>query len=472
MADLLLDLASNRRARQVVTTLGLPLPMPERLERASGPWDEQPLRDRAVVVGAAPGATLGEILARTLGAAGADPWLVGEGATLGTWQSVGEAWGRPPHTGDAAPEKPWALIYDATGIESPEALRGLFDFFQPRIRGIGRSGRVVVLGHAPDSCKEPAAAAAAQALEGFVRSAGREVGRRGATANLVSVDPGAEDRLEPVLRFLLSPRAAYVSGQVLSVGKRVRRTEVRTTRPLEGKVVVVTGAARGIGEAIATVCAREGGRVVVVDRPEDDALGAEVARSIGGTFFPCDVTSPTAGPDLASFLKERFGRVDVIVHNAGITRDKMLSNMKPELWDTTIGVNLAAPLRLTEALEPLLGRDARIVCLSSIAGIAGNVGQTNYAASKAGVIGLVRALAPRMAKKGIAVNAIAPGFIETRLTHAIPVATREVARRLANLGQGGLPIDVAETALFLSSPGAHGLSGQVLRVCGGSYVGA
>jgi 3-oxoacyl-[acyl-carrier protein] reductase len=472
MSDLLLDIASNRRARQVVTTLGLPLPMPERLERATGAWEEQPLRDRVVVVGSAAGSTLGEALASTLSAAGADPWVIGDEATLAPWRAAGEAWGRPPHTGDTTPDRPWALVYDATGIRGPDDLRGLFDFFQPRIRGIGRSGRLVVIGRPPDSRGDAASAAAMAALDGFVRSAGREIGRRGATANLVSVEPGADDRLEPVLRFLLSPRAAYVSGQPWSIGKRVRRTAVRTTRPLEGKVVVVTGAARGIGEAIATVCAREGGRVVVVDRPEDDALGAEVARSIGGVYFACDVTADTAGESLAAFCKERFGRVDVIVHNAGITRDKMLANMKPELWDTTIGVNLDAPLRLTEALEPLLGRDARIVCLSSIAGIAGNVGQTNYAASKAGVIGLVRALGPRLAKKGIAINAIAPGFIETRLTHAIPVATREVARRLGNLGQGGLPIDVAETALFLSSAGAHGLSGQVIRVCGGSYVGA
>ena len=161
-----------------------------------------------------------------------------------------------------------------------------------------------------------------------------------------------------------------------------------------------------------------------------------------------------------------------MVHNAGVTRDKTLAKMRPEQWDLTLAVNLDAVLKITSALDPLIQDHGRLVLLSSIAGIAGNVGQTNYSASKAGVIGAVEALAPRLAERGIAVNAIAPGFIETRLTDAIPVATREIARRLCNLGQGGLPSDIAETATFLASPGAAGLTGQIVRVCGGNFVGA
>ncbi|MEQ1507124.1 MAG: SDR family oxidoreductase, partial [Myxococcota bacterium] len=281
-----------------------------------------------------------------------------------------------------------------------------------------------------------------------------------------------EDRLEPLLRFVASPRSAYVSGQVLRVSNRVGAAEVRATRPLAGRVVIVTGAARGIGEAIATTAAREGARVLVVDRPDDAELGAEVARAVGGAFLGLDVAAPDAPETLLQYVKDHYGQVDAIVHNAGVTRDKTLANMKPELWDLTLDVNLRAPIRLTEALVPVLSAHARVVCLSSIAGIAGNIGQTNYSASKAGVIGLVRALGAKLADRGIAVNAVAPGFIETRLTDAIPVTTREVARRMCNLGQGGLPIDVAEVAVFLSSPGAHGLSGQTVRVCGGNYVGA
>lgn len=477
MGDFLLDLAASPRARRVVTTLGLPLPMPERLERAAGPWEERPLQGRAVAVAVPSGGILADVLARALGEAGAEPWVVAEDAERAAFVEAGEAWGRPPRDGATGPDRPWALILDATGFREPDDLRRLYDFFNPRIRGIGKSGRLVVLGRPPDALGggqvgiEPAAAA--HALTGFVKSAGREVGRRGATANLIQVEPGAEDRVAPLLRFLLSPRSAYVSGQVLRLSKRCKAAEPRNVRPLDQKVALVTGAARGIGEAIAECAAREGAKVVVIDRPEDAELGAAVARRVGGLFLGCDVTASDAPAKIAAFVRDQdLDRVDVLIHNAGVTRDKTLANMSPEGWDLAVAVNLAAPIRITEALEPLFGDDARVVCLSSIAGIAGNVGQTNYAASKAGVIGAVQAMADRWAKKGVAVNAIAPGFIETRLTDAIPVATREVARRMSNVGQGGLPIDVAEVAVFLGSPGAHGLTGQVVRVCGGNYVGA
>jgi 3-oxoacyl-[acyl-carrier protein] reductase len=146
--------------------------------------------------------------------------------------------------------------------------------------------------------------------------------------------------------------------------------------------------------------------------------------------------------------------------------------MSESEWDQALEVNLGAIVRTTTALEPLLADGGRIICLSSVSGLAGNVGQTNYAASKAGVAGWVRALAPRLAARGVTVNAVAPGFIETRLTAAIPFAIREVARRLSSLGQGGLPDDVAQAITFLASPGAQGLTGHTLRICGGAFVGA
>ncbi|HTL35135.1 MAG TPA: SDR family oxidoreductase, partial [Kofleriaceae bacterium] len=156
------------------------------------------------------------------------------------------------------------------------------------------------------------------------------------------------------------------------------------------------------------------------------------------------------------------------------TRDKTLANMKPELWDQAIGVNLASVVKITDELlkQNRLRDGGRIICLSSVAGIAGNVGQTNYAASKAGLIGYVRALAAEVAPRGITVNAIAPGFIETRMTAAIPFTIREAGRRLSALGQGGLPADVAEAVVFLAQPDAVGVTGAVLRVCGGALIGA
>jgi len=162
-----------------------------------------------------------------------------------------------------------------------------------------------------------------------------------------------------------------------------------------------------------------------------------------------------------------------VIHNAGVTRDKTLARMKPEKGDQTIDINLSAVVRITEALlEGPMRAGGRIILLSSVAGIAGNMGQTNYAASKAGIVGYTRGLATELAPRGITVNAIAPGFIETRLTAAIPVMIREVARRLSALGQGGLPQDVGEAITFLSTPGAAAMTGRVLRVCGGAFVGA
>jgi len=413
---------------------------------------------------------LTETLASILPVAGAEPWLVD--TFVEPFEAAGEAWGRRPHDGATGPEQPWAIVVDATGIGTPAELRGLYDLLHPRIRGIQRSGRVVVLGRRQQPDDRPRLGAARQALDGFVRSVGREVGRKGATANLVTVEAGAEDRLAPLLRWLLSPRSAYLTGQPLHVSATVATASDAPRRPLEGKVALVTGAARGIGRAIARRMGEEGAQVVVLDRPDDAELASGVARACGGRFLPCDVTADDAAQTVTSFLREHYGRVDIVVHNAGVTRDRTLAKMKPERWDLVLDVNLTAVIDLTEALDELLAEGARVVCLSSIAGIAGNVGQTNYAASKAGVIGFVRAVAPTLAPRGIAVNAIAPGFIETRLTDAIPVATREVARRLCNLSQGGLPVDIAEVATFLASPGAHGLSGQVVRVCGGNFVGA
>ncbi len=162
-----------------------------------------------------------------------------------------------------------------------------------------------------------------------------------------------------------------------------------------------------------------------------------------------------------------------MVHNAGVTRDKTLRKMKRTAWDQAIDINLGAVVDITNALleGSVINKEGRIVLLSSIAGIAGNVGQTNYAASKSGLVGAVEHLSAQTAKRGITVNAIAPGFIETRLTAAIPVMIREGARRMSALGQGGQPEDVGQAITFLSTPGADGLTGNVLRVCGGALVG-
>jgi 3-oxoacyl-[acyl-carrier protein] reductase len=475
MSDFLLELSRNPNVRRAVQSLGLPLPMPQVLRRGRGPWRERPLQDEDVVVGSAPGGRLSEVIAKTLTHAGANALLPDDGL-MAAYSELGEAYGRParvvPKEGPGLRAR--ALVFDATGVADTGGLRALYDFFHPLVRGLDRCGRVVVLGRPADAADTPEGAAARAALEGFVRSLAKEIGRKGSTAQLLVVEGGAEGRVEPLLRFLLSARSAFVSGQPLRVTTAVKIAgEPVWTRALEGKVALITGAARGIGAATARRLAEEGAHVVVLDRPAD-GLAQQTAQAIGGSVLLADMADPTTPGRIAAHLLEAHGGVDIVVHNAGVTRDRTLGRLDEAAWDQALSINLAAVAATTETLvrRKVLRDGGRVVCLSSIAGIAGNVGQTNYAASKAGIIGLVRHLGGSLAGRGIAVNAVAPGFIETRMTATVPLFIREAGRRLSSLGQGGLPVDVAEVITFLSSPGAAALSGSVVRVCGGSFIGA
>ena len=481
MSDFLMQLGANPQARKLVKVLGLPIPLPQVLRRASGPWEERPLADAAVVVGAAPNGALGSVVAATLVAAGANAKVDAASGDIGAFRELGEAYGRPAAVIDlgAVPEnlRLAALVFDATGLEHPTDLRALHRFFHPLVSKLSASGRVVVLGRPASEAVSATGAAAQAALEGFVRSLAKELGKRGTTVQLLVVVPGAESRLAPVLRFVLSARSAFVTGQVLTIDARaVTSGEPPLVRPLEGKVALVTGAARGIGEATARLLAAEGAKVVCLDRPADGGPVSQVARAVGmsGSALLADVTESSAPETIARALMDSHGGVDVVVHNAGVTRDKTLARMKPELWDQTIDINLAAIARIDEVLigGGVLRPGGREICLASVAGIAGNVGQTNYAASKAGIIGYVRKQALALAARGITINAVAPGFIETRLTAAIPLVIREAGRRLSALGQGGQPRDVADVITFLATPGAAGVTGAVIRVCGGGFLGA
>jgi len=369
------------------------------------------------------------------------------------------------------------LVFDATGITTPAELKGLPEFFTPLLRNLGASGRVVVVGTTPAEVGDVDEHIAQRALEGFTRSLGKEL-RRGATVSLVYLSPKAPAGIsgaESTLRFILSAKSAYVDGQVFYVGAGQASAPADWDRPLDGKVAIVTGAARGIGAVIAEVFARDGAAVVAVDvEPAAEALSRTAAK-VGGTALTLDVTADDAVETITAHLREHHGgKADILVNNAGITRDKLLANMDDARWDAVVAVNLLAPQRLTEGLVDagVLGDGARVIGLSSMAGIAGNRGQTNYAATKAGMIGLTEALAPKLAEKNITINAVAPGFIETEMTAAIPLATREVGRRLNSLFQGGEPVDVAELIAYFASPASSAVTGNTVRVCGQAMLGA
>ncbi|WP_328368442.1 3-oxoacyl-ACP reductase [Micromonospora zamorensis] len=454
MTDRYASFVQSAAGRTLVKRLGLP--DPPRLRRHS-PGD--PLLPGPALLGTATGGLLAEPVARILTAAGVE--LADPAADTAPGDN---------------PRRYGALLFDATGIIDSTELRQLYDFFHPQARAMLPGGRVIVLGTPPQECPMPREATAQRALEGLVRSIGKEFGR-GTTAQLVYVtraENGVLTSLESTLRFLLSGRSAYVSGQVIRVGAGEATAPADWDRPLDGQVVLVTGAARGIGAALARVLARDGAQVVALDIPAaGDALAA-VANDIGGTAVQLDLTAPDAPTRLADHLAGRHGRVDVVVHNAGITRDKTLGRMDADQWDQVIDVNLSSQERINDMLlgRGLIPTGGRIVSVSSIAGIAGNRGQTNYATSKAGVIGLVDSLAPALRGRGISVNAVAPGFIETRLTARIPLVVREAGRRMNSLAQGGLPVDVAETIGWLAWPASGAVSGNVVRVCGQSLLGA
>jgi 3-oxoacyl-[acyl-carrier protein] reductase len=409
-------------------------------------------------VGAAPGGRLAEVVAAVLTKADAEVLTPADGTDGGGDRGYG------------------ALVFDATGITAAEQLHELYAFYQPVLRRLAANGRVLVLGTPPESVTEVGERVAQRALEGFTRSVGKEI-KRGSTAQLVYVARGGEHAVESTVRFLLSAKSAYVDGQVVRIHAVKPEAVVapeRWDQPLAGKVALVTGASRGIGESIAQVLARDGAHVVCLDVP---ALGADlssVANRIKGSALQLDMTSADAPARLAEYFTTRHPRVDIVVHNAGITRDKTLANMDAGRWDAVLEVNLACQLRVNEMLlaRKALPAGGRIIGVSSIAGIAGNHGQTNYGASKAGVIGMVDALAPKLARQGGTINAVAPGFIETKMTAAVPFFLRQAGRFMTSLSQGGLPVDVAETIAWYANPASVGVNGNVVRVCGQSLLGA
>jgi 3-oxoacyl-[acyl-carrier protein] reductase len=421
-----------------------PLPQPVALER----WQPgKPVVDGTVLVGKSTGSRAGGAVERVL-------------------RDAGVTVASEPRPGASVK----ALVFDATGIDSSERLHELYAFVHDNIRSLAPSGRLLVIGTPMDACGAPREATAQRALEGFVRSAAKEL-RAGATANLVLVRPGAEDNLASTLRFVLSPRSAYVNAQGVEVGPGDATAPADWEQPLAGKTALVTGASRGIGAAIAQTLARDGATVVGLDVPALKEDLEAVTSALGGRAIALDLTTEDAPTTLAKELK---GGVDVVVHNAGITKDVTLANMPAERWDAVLKVNLVAQERINDALlaKKVLRPGGRIVCVSSISGIAGNAGQANYAASKAGVIGMVKSMAPVLAERGATINAVAPGFIETQMTAKVPFVMREAGRRMNSLSQGGLPVDVAETIAWFASPASGGVNGNVVRVCGQSLLGA
>ena len=448
MTDTYLDLVNSGITRTAAKKLGLPRPAILRRYRPGEPLVNGPV---LVLHDAASEADANALATQLLG------------------------WDLDVHRHGTTQDRFAAVVVVLTEVTAPGELGEPMLRVAGVLRGLHPGGRVVTVSRSlADGTPSPAVAAARQGIDGMLRSLAKEL-RGGSTGNGIVLTDGAavsSPSAVGLLRFLLSTKSAFVDGQLIPAGPG-GSTPADWDRPLDGKVALVTGAARGIGAEIARTLARDGATLVVVDVPAAGDGLAAVANEVRGTALQLDVTSPDATARILEHVTARHGRLDIVVHNAGILRDKLLVNMVPAKWDPVIAVNVTAPLRITEELlgSGRLGSEPRVVCLASTSGIAGNRGQTNYGASKAGVIGMVRAYAPTVAEAGGTITAVAPGFIETDMTARIPFAMREMARRLSSLQQGGQPVDVAETVAFLASPQAGGLNGQVVRVCGQNPVG-
>ena len=470
MTDVLLSLSRSTLARKFVKSSGIPIPMPQALVRQRAPWRHDTLHGMNLAVGwgaysvpsdqndvnrLAPRQRFADMV-EALADAGAD--------TSGEYNQLD------------------GILFDASTLTTPESLKALYEYFYNRVGKLKPCSHIVIVGEAgakhSDSANgvqsqlSPVAIATQEALTGFVRSLSKELGSRGITANLISARNGTN--LSGIVRYFLSHHSSYVSGQVL-VASELGASPSKFEKLLARRTILVTGAAQGIGAAIARRAAAEGAKVLLLDRPQEIAALEALSREIRGTILPVDLLGENSVAQTINKLRE-FAPIHGVVHNAGITQDKMLFKMNAEKWNSVVALNLSVPLVMTEMMmdrehDFICAKDASFVYISSISGLAGNAGQTNYAATKSGVTGYVRAMAASDKCGKSRFNCVAPGFIDTRMTQAMPMAAREVAKRLNSLKQGGEPDDIAQAVVFLLSDAALPINGETLRVCGHNIVG-
>lgn len=361
-------------------------------------------------------------------------------------------------------------VFDASDWSNLKELKALYSFFHGLKGQLGFNHRLLILNR---ERKGPEGLALSAAIESFAKSLSREFGPKGINVNVLRLDdPKDLESALPVIAFFLSDFCAFVTGQIIPLQTAASQTHhLNLAGSLAGKRALVTGAAQGIGLSIAQRLAEEGAHVIVLDRQENEAPLRDLAKEIEGDALLATISANNS--EWVERLQHLTADLDIIIHNAGITRDRTLFGMREKDWDDVLTVNLEAVFDITHQIlrRGMLKRGGRIVCMSSVVGISGNFGQTNYSASKAGLVGYVRGMADAMAQEECTINAVAPGFIETDMTAKIPFVAKQFARRLSSLAQGGQPDDVADMVTFLASPCASTINGQVLRVCGGSFLG-
>lgn len=373
-------------------------------------------------------------------------------------------------------KKSHGVVYDTSSISSIKQLRMLYDFFHTILAYLSPNTPIVIISRIPEEEGSIELTTVNQSIVGFTKSLAKELGRSGSTVNLLQVPHSqeAEQRLGAVTQFFLSQYSAFITGQVLPISTIAKiSSQTELSGSLAGKTALVTGAVGGIGESTVKALAEEGVHVICLDHEDHVTALKNLAKKVDGTAIPCTLIGQQSWTKLEAEIKSSIGGLDIVIHNAGITRDRTLKRMSESSWDQVMDINLLAPYHMTlSMLKAGIIRDyGRIICLSSISGLAGNFGQTNYTSTKAGLIGFVRSLGQELAPQGITANAICPGFIETKMTSSVPALTKLMARKLAAMQQSGLPSDIANAITFLSSEASQGITGQAIRVCGGHLMG-
>lgn len=469
--DFLVEMGKTKWVRSAFEKLDLPLSLPSEIEREAGPETASPLEGRWVIMGGAHEQPAKEA-ARACAEAGAGfvvPGSVDYPACLSDMGVTAAAEKRR----DLAAERVDVCIFDATGLEEIMQIDELFSFLKRWTPRINRSGRVLILAPAPGDPASPGRHALLGALGGLVRAFSKEVGPEGITVHLVLVPPVTGGYLAPLVRFIASRRSAFITGQTWRISEIEGAGRCfEYVRSLEKKVALVTGAARGIGAAITRSLAQEGAEVVLVDVPERSRELADTASRTAGMPLVVDITWPRAPSFIAGKVKKKHGKLDILVHNAGVYLDRRVTDMSPDDWYRVYNINLASVVRLTQALDCMVESGGRILGVGSIAGLAGIGGHTCYSGAKAGLMGYLQSLAGALKGRGITANAIAAGYIHTALTAGLSRFKREMGLRMSGMVQGGIPEDIGNLAAFLAGPGAGGLTGQIIRACGGSLIGA
>lgn len=438
------DYLQNEFISEAIKRLGIPLPVPTPLNRDNSPYSADSIKSKLIIINDAVANSFHTSLCNSL----SDMCILED-----VNQSHAEA-----------------LIFDATAFDELEDLDDLYTYFHQNIKKLERNGRMIIIDRY--SSKNEIIHAA---IVGVVKSLAKEIGPKGSTANLITIasekDTIAAETIIGSIYFLLSDKSSFITGQTFFHNLSNTKNNIFENL-LENKIALVTGAARGIGAETAVSLAREGAKVILVDVPQASTELNALASKINGIALPLDITAS----DVLQKIQEQaanLGGIDILVNNAGIIRDKTIANMTFEQWQKVLQVNLQAVINITEGLlKSGLNKGASIVALSSINGIAGAPGQTNYAATKSAVIAYMSQVSKNNSAKNITANAIAPGFIETPMTEKLPFFVAEGGRRLSSLRQAGLPFDIAESITFLVSPLGKNISGSVLRVCGGNFIGA